>query len=351
MGQAGFTGKKAHSLQVGLIGTGFVGTVRAEAFRTDGRAEVCAVWGNHLDKAQEFATTYGIATVCPDWQSLAQHPEVDLVVVCNINSEHAIAVRAALEAGKSVIVEYPLALSAAEAKELIALAGQKGLLLHVEHIELLGGLHQAMLAYLPKVGTPRYVRYCTAVPQTPTPQKWTYSTELFGFPLAGALSRMHRLTNLFGAVDWVASQIQYDDGAATTVAGYFKQVRCVAQLRFQNGVMAEVLYAKGEQTWRSQRSMQVEGDRGALIFDGDQGTFLSADGETPIEVGSRRGLFAKDTAYVLDALLDGQPLYVTPQESLYALQVAVAAEESAKRGDRVKVTAAYPGATTAEALD
>jgi biliverdin reductase len=346
MVRARFSEKKAPLLRVGLIGTGFVARARVEALKADERAEVSAVWGHHADKAEEFAATHGIATVCSTWQAIAQHPEVDLVVVCNINSEHAIAVRTALEAGKSVIVEYPLALSAKEGGDLVALAEQQGLLLHVEHIELLGGLHQAMLAHLPKVGTPRYVRYCTAVPQTSVPQKWTYNAGLFGFPLAGALSRIHRLTNLFGAVDWVASQIQYDDGTAVAVAEYFKQVRCVAQIRFQSGLIAEVLYAKGEQTWRSQRSMEVEGDRGALIFDGDQGSLLSAAGETPIEVGSRRGLFAKDTAYVLDALLDGQPLYVTPQESLYALQVAAAAAESAQTGELVQVTAEYPGATT-----
>lgn len=346
MAQAGFISQKANPLQVGLIGTGFVAKVRVEAFNHDDRAQVSAVWGPDPDKAKAFAQDQAIATVCPSWQELVGRPELDLIVVCNINSEHAIAVRAALEAGKSVVVEYPLSLSASEASELVALAQQTGLLLHVEHIELLGGLHQAMLTHLPQVGSPHYVRYATAVPQTPAPPKWTYRPELFGFPLAGALSRMHRLTNLFGAVDWVASQIQYDQGAPVPVDVYCKQVRCVAQIRFRNGVMAEVLYAKGEQTWRSQRWMEVEGDRGALIFDGDTGTFLSSNGETPIEVGSRRGLFAKDTTYVLDHLFEGKPLYVTPAESLYALQVAAAAEASAKTGQAVKVTADYPGATT-----
>jgi len=47
----------------------------------------------------------------------------------------------------------------------------------------------------------------------------------------------------------------------------------------------------------------------------------------------------------LDALLEGKPLYVTPQESLYALQVAAAAEESAHTGKTVRVVAPYPGAT------
>ena len=84
--------------------------------------------------------------------------------------------------------------------------------------------------------------------------------------------------------------------------------------------------------------MEVEGDRGALIFDKDQGRLISEAGETEIAMGSRRGLFAKDTAYVLDALYDGKPLYVTPEDSLYALQVAEAAAESARVSKTLEVS-------------
>ncbi|MDB9528796.1 Gfo/Idh/MocA family oxidoreductase [Oscillatoria sp. CS-180] len=333
----GFDQDQKQPLGIGLIGTGFVAKLRADAFTNDSRSQVVAVTGHSPEKVQTFAQAHAIETVSPNEQALVQRSDVDLVVVCHVNRDHGAAVRKALEAGKSVVVEYPLSLSPKEAGELIELAQQKQVLLHVEHIELLGGLHQAMVEHLPKVGTPHYVRYCTAVPQNPVPEKWTYHTELFGFPLSGALSRIHRLTNLFGAVRWVASQIQYDNAAVPPQNRYFKQCRCVAQLRFQSGLMAEVLYAKGEQTWRSQRWMDVEGDHGALVFEGNQGKLISADGETAIEVGSRRGLFAKDTAYVLDALWEGRPLYVTPNESLYALQVAAAAAESAATGRIVEL--------------
>ncbi|NEQ43191.1 MAG: Gfo/Idh/MocA family oxidoreductase [Leptolyngbya sp. SIOISBB] len=332
------------SLRVGLVGTGFAAKIRAEALATEERAQILAVTGHQPAKTQAFAATHDIPQVVTNWQALVQQPELDGVFVCNVNRDHGAVVRAALEADKFVVVEYPLALSVTEAAALVELAEHKGLLLHVEHIELLGGLHQAMLAHLPKIGTPQYVRYCTAAPQRPAPQKWTYHPELFGFPLMGALSRMHRLTNLFGAVDTVACQLQ-SQALDTGGDGYCSQYRCVAQLRFHCGVVAEVLYAKGEQTWRSQRWMEVEGDRGALVFDREQGTLLTADGESAIEVAARRGLFAKDTTAVLDALIADKPLYITPQESLYALQVAAAAETAADTGQLVTVTAPYPGAT------
>lgn len=335
------------SLRVGIVGTGFAAKARATAIAADPRADVLAVAGHHPDKTRSFAATHDIPQVFDHWQTLVQQPELDGVFVCNVNRDHGAVAQAALAADKFVVVEYPLAIAAVEAAALIDLATQRQRLLHIEHIELLGGLHQAMLAHLPKIGTPHYVRYCTAVPQHPAPEKWTYNPELFGFPLAGALSRLHRLTNLFGAVTSVTCQLQLPPTPSDSMGNshYCRQLRCLAQLQFHNGVIAEVLYAKGEATWRSRRWMEVEGDRGAIVFDGDQGTLLSAEEETPIELASRRGLFARDTAAVLDALIDGTPLYVTPQESLYALQVAAAAETSAKTGMIVPVTATYPGAT------
>jgi len=335
---------KQRSLRVGIVGTGYAANARAEALKQDSRANLVAVAGNTPAKTAEFAQIHGIPK-CLSTSDLVTQDDLDLVIVCHVNRDHEATVRSALLAQKFVVVEYPLALSATAAAELIALAQQQRSLLHVEHIELLGGLHQAMQATLPTIGTPAYVRYCTAVPQRPAPRKWTYQAQLFGFPLAGALSRIHRLTNLFGTVQQVTCQIQYDGVNAGVPSGYFKQCRCVAQLEFQCGVVAEVLYAKGEQTWRAQRWMEVEGDRGAMVFDGNQGTLISSTGEQPIEVGSRRGLFARDTTFVLDALFDGKPLYVTPQESLYALQVAAAAEQSAHLGASVPVNAAAPDRT------
>ncbi|HEY9889311.1 MAG TPA: Gfo/Idh/MocA family oxidoreductase [Candidatus Obscuribacterales bacterium] len=328
-------------VRVGLVGTGFAAQARVAALQAEPRATAVAVAGHRAESVAAFAQQHHLA-VSDHWQALVQRPDLDLVVVGNVNSAHGEVVRAALTAGKAVVVEYPLALDPVVAAELLAIARDQRVLLHVEHIELLGGLHQAVQTYLPRLGTPRYVRYCTAVPQTPAPQKWTYHRDLFGFPLLGALSRVHRLTNLFGAVATVACQLQYDQGGEGADAGYFRHCRCTAQLQFQNGVVAELLYAKGEHTWRSQRWMEIEGDRGALVFDGDAGQWLSAAGAEAIAVGTRRGLFAQDTTAVLDALLTGKPLYVNPAASLYALQVAAAAAEAARTGATVPVTAPYP---------
>lgn len=319
------------------MGTGYAARLRAEALQSDSRATLVAVAGHTLEKTQEFSQTHELEAV-PSWMELVQRSDLDLIIVANVNRDHAAIVRAALEAGKHVIVEYPLALEVGEAAALIDLARSQYQLLHVEHIELLGGMHQALKAALPQVGTVFYARYATINPQRPAPPKWTYHPDLFGFPLMGALSRLHRLTDLFGTVKTVNCQARFWDAAASGQPGpHYAACLCQAQLQFESGLLADVCYGKGETLWQAERQFQVHGESGALIMNGDEGTLVLPDRSEPIAVGTRRGLFGKDTAIVLDHLTTGAPLYVQPEASLYTLKVADAARRSAQSGQTIAV--------------
>jgi biliverdin reductase len=316
----------------GLVGTGFAAKLRAEALQADSRSRLVAVSGHSPDKTKNFAQTFEALAV-DGWQELVEHPDVDLVFICTINRDHGAIARTALNAGKHVVVEYPLSLDPNDAESLIALAQAKGKLLHVEHIELLGGLHQALRQSLPKIGNAFYARYVTITPQRPAPQRWTYHPEQFGFPLSGALSRIQRFTDLFGEVASVSCQSRFWDAAE-----YYTACLCTAQLRFTNGLIAEVTYGKGEVFWHGLRDFEVHGDQGTLVFEGDEGTLIRTEEKTPIEVGGRRGLFVKDTVMVLDYLVQGKPLYTSVAASVYALKVADAARQSAATGKAIALS-------------
>ncbi len=314
-------------VRVGLVGTGYAAKLRSEALQNDERSHLIAIVGHSPEKTQTFAREYQVEALS-SWQQLVEREDIDLVVISTINRDHGAIARAALTNGKHVIVEYPLSLDVVEAEELIALAKAQQKLLHVEHIELLGGLHQALKQHLAKIGNVFYVRYSTINSQHPAPRKWTYNHELFGFPLIGALSRLHRLTDLFGKVLTVNCHQRYWE----TEQDYYQTGFCMSQLYFKSGLLAQVVYGKGETIWQSERKFEVHGEKGGLIFDGDTGVFIQPGETTPIEFGARRGLFAKDTSMVLDNLIDDTPLYVTPEESLYTLKVADAAKRAAQTG-------------------
>lgn len=339
-------------MRVGLIGTGNAAKLRADALQGEPRAELVAVAGHDLERTQAVSQSYD-AIACNSWHDLIARSDVDLVVIATINRDHGAIAQAALKAGKHVVVEYPLALDVAEAEAAIALAKAHQKLLHVEHIELLGGVHQALKASLAQIGDPFFARYVTLKPERPAPQRWSYSLKDFGFPLVGALSRLHRLIDLFGEVASVTCQTQFfppsptscDDATrsafvthhSSLVTSYYSTCLCTAHLRFKSGLLAEVTYGKGEALWQAKRTFEVQGATGALIFEGEQGTLIRAEGNEAIAIGSRRGLFAKDTAMVLDHLTSSTPLYITPEASLYTLKVADAAQQSAATGNAVEI--------------
>lgn len=318
-------------IYTGIIGTGFAAQQRAEALQNDDRSQLVAVSGNRAESCEAFCQTYSIsATDSP--QTLIENPEVDLIMICNINCEHGNLAQAALEAGKHVVVEYPLSLNPEQAKYLISLAQRKNKLLHVEHIELLGGLHNAIRQWLPEIGEVFYARYSTINPQRPAPKKWTYDKQLFGFPFSGALSRFHRFTDLFGTVKTVSCYTRYWE--RETPDEYFACLNN-AQLGFENGLVADIIYGKGEVFWQPNRDFEIHGDRGTLVFKGDQGVLIRGEEETSIDVGSRRGLFAQDTTFVLNYLTENKPLYVDVRSSYYATRVADAARVAAETGKTI----------------
>ena len=315
--------KVTSSLKVGIVGTGYAAKKRAEAIKIDDRADLLAVTGNTPETLVEFCRTYQVKAV-DSWSQLVSLNELDLIFVCTINRDCGAIAKAAILAEKHVVVEYPLALEADVAAEIIELAAKRNKLLHVEHIEIIGGLHQALKQHLPQIGKVFYASYSTISPQHPVEPSWKYQRNMFGFPLAAALSRIHRLTDLFGEVESVTCSNRYWDLANSN---YFRACFCQAQLNFSNEITALVTYGKGDIFWHGDRTLEVYGEKGKIIFEGQTGTLI-LDREQEIPVVSRRGLFARDTTMVLDYLWDNKPLYIQPQASLYALQVANAARRS-----------------------
>jgi biliverdin reductase len=322
---------------VGIVGTGFVATKRADALANDSRGRLAAVAGYSYDETVAFAQKYGAMPV-QQWTDLLTVADVDLIMVCHVNRDHGFVAEAALAAGKSVVVEYPLALTPDHAEQVINLARRQRQLLHVAHVELLAGNHQALREHLPKLGAVHYARYCTFAPKRSRLNHWTYNPSLFGFPLVGAQSRLHRLIDCFGRVKQVYCQNRYVQLETRNGEASHRGCICTAQLTFSSGVVGEVTYGKGEAIWASTRRLEVFGEKGSLVLAGDQGKWLSSQENSSIVLPSRQGLFCQDTRRVLDHWLDHKPLYCSAEESLYSLRVAAAAEQSATLGEAVTIS-------------
>ncbi|MCX2725478.1 Gfo/Idh/MocA family protein [Roseibium salinum] len=118
-----------NSLGIGLIGTGFMGKCHALAYGSvkavfgdvpDIRLEVlCDV---PADKADAFADQFGFARATATWQDLIADPKVDIVCITTPNKVHKEMALAALEAGKHVHLEKPMALTLEDARQMLAVS-------------------------------------------------------------------------------------------------------------------------------------------------------------------------------------------------------------------------------------
>ncbi len=109
-------------LKTAVIGTGFVGRVHVEAIRRLGDVELAAIADQSEELARKFGQQLGVERAVDDYGQLLADPEIRAVHICVPNSLHYEVARRAIEAGKSVLCEKPLAASVAEAAELTELA-------------------------------------------------------------------------------------------------------------------------------------------------------------------------------------------------------------------------------------
>src|SRR5690242_7527885 len=110
---------------VGMVGYAFMGAAHSQAWRTAGRffdlpyeVDMTVLGGRNADAARAAAARLGWGGIEIDWRRLVDREDVDLVDVCTPGDTHAEIAIAALEAGKHVLCEKPLANTVDEAEAM-----------------------------------------------------------------------------------------------------------------------------------------------------------------------------------------------------------------------------------------
>ena len=111
-------------VRVGLIGSGFARRVQLPGLALVPGAKAVAIASGHRANAEAVARDFKLPHVFTDGAELARSPDVDLVVVSSTPDTHARFAIAALEAGKHVLCEKPMALDAFEASQMVAASEQ-----------------------------------------------------------------------------------------------------------------------------------------------------------------------------------------------------------------------------------
>jgi predicted dehydrogenase len=106
-------------LRVGLVGTGWAAERHARAVEAHPAASLVAIANWREESLARTAERFGVARTTTDWRELADAADVDALVIATPNALHAPQAIAALAAGKSVMVEKPMAASLAEAQQIV----------------------------------------------------------------------------------------------------------------------------------------------------------------------------------------------------------------------------------------
>lgn len=121
------------TIKIGLIGTGYIGRCHAIAyaqaptlFPLKGKLQLEYLAEINQELAEQKAQEFGFARATDDWRKLVADPDIDVVDICTPNFLHKEIALEAIKHGKHVYSEKPLALTAADAKEMVEAVKKAG---------------------------------------------------------------------------------------------------------------------------------------------------------------------------------------------------------------------------------
>lgn len=121
------------SIGIGVIGTGFARRTQLPAFKACEGARIVSIASGHLENAEKAAREFDIEHFTDDWRAVLERDEVDLISIVTPPATHLEMTLAALDAGKAVLCEKPMAMNAGETEAMTRRARETGLLALIDH--------------------------------------------------------------------------------------------------------------------------------------------------------------------------------------------------------------------------
>jgi predicted dehydrogenase len=149
------------TIGIGIVGAGFARTTQIPGFLNCKAARVVGITSRHRERAETVAKQFGIENIASDWRELVERDDVDLISVVTPPATHAEITLAALERGKAVLCEKPMAMNAAEAKQMTERGRAAGVLALIDHELRFLSSRRKMRAMLHEgaIGTVRHCNY------------------------------------------------------------------------------------------------------------------------------------------------------------------------------------------------
>ncbi len=255
------------SLRWGLIGCGDIAQKRvAPALSESPQSELVAVSRANADLLDEFADKFKVRHRFASWQQLVQSDDIDAVYVATPVNLHAEQTIAAIEAGKHVLCEKPMAMNVAECDRMISAAKTRGIKLGIAYYRHFYPVVRRMNEVIAsgEIGNPIVAQVTAFEWFNPAPsnsRSWLLKPEISGGgPMFDfGCHRIQLLLHLFGpvrAIKAVASTALFDRPVEDTASASFEFSQgTVATLTVSHAVMEP---RDSFTVWGSEGSMTTE---------------------------------------------------------------------------------------------
>jgi predicted dehydrogenase len=154
--------KTDKTIRIGIIGAGFARTTQIPGFRDCMSTRVVAISSRNREHAENVAKEFEIEHVISDWRELVKRDDIDLVSIVTPPALHCEMTLAAVENGKHVLCEKPMAMNADEALRMTESAREAGVLALIDH-ELRSLKSRRTMRVMLQSGAIGTVRHCNYV--------------------------------------------------------------------------------------------------------------------------------------------------------------------------------------------
>ena len=314
---------------VGVAGLGMMGQMHLGCYARNLKAKVVAVCDRNTDKlsgqtkvagniANEGVVNLEGVFTTSDFSDLLGNPDIGLLDLCLPTRQHARAIIAALEAGKHVLCEKPMAWTVEECDQIIQAQERSG------HFVMIGHCLRFWPQYVRAhellrsgaLGQPLYARFHRSS-GAPTWSRWLMD----GSQSGGVTLDMH-VHDIDAALWWFGSP---DEIRASGVIDDGLPLKVDATWTYRNGPLVQIHGGWDRRPLRFRMAFEVMGERGTLSFDSSRGESLSLfrdRQEERIEFDGTTG-YAPELDYFLECIQNNvAPTRTTLQSSRESVRLA-----------------------------
>lgn len=349
-------------LKIAVIGVGNISQFHINGYLKNPDTELYALCDINEDTLKAKGEKYGIKRLYTDYNEMfRENPEIDAVSVCTWNAAHAPATIAALNAGKHVLCEKPMALNAKEAEAMIDAARKNGKKLMVGFVRRFGNDTAVTEDFIKggSVGDLYYAK-ATYLRRNGCPGGWFGDKSLSGggplidlgvhvIDLVRYLMGCPKPVSVFGATfDNIGKRKYLKDTPEYKIRGNGGEPHTVedmatALIRFEGGAVLSVEASFNLHIKRDVGSIELFGTKGGIklapefeLYTEMNNYLANVNLNTPTAL-SFDGLFENEIDYYVDALISDKDLSSIAEDGLTLMKILDAIYESARLGREVTI--------------